>query len=52
MTGKGESIWDVFSHTPGMVDNNDNGDIADDSYHKFPEDINLLRALKVRNQAF
>ena len=44
--GKGESIWDVFSHA-GKVDNNQTGDVADDSYHKFGEDVNLLRAMKV-----
>jgi beta-glucosidase/6-phospho-beta-glucosidase/beta-galactosidase len=31
--GRGESIWDVFSHRPGTIKNGDNGDIADDSYH-------------------
>lgn len=32
--GKGESIWDTFSHEGGNVYNNDTGDIACDSYHK------------------
>ena len=45
--GRGDSIWDVFSYTPGRVSNGDTGDVADDSYHKYPEDVNLLRALKV-----
>ncbi|XP_052799780.1 lactase/phlorizin hydrolase-like isoform X2 [Mya arenaria] len=50
--GRGDSIWDVFSHTTGKVLNGDTGDVADDSYHKFPEDINLLRALKVSHYRF
>ncbi|MEE3188846.1 MAG: family 1 glycosylhydrolase, partial [Candidatus Neomarinimicrobiota bacterium] len=31
--GKGPSVWDIFSHTPGKIKNNDNGDIACDHYH-------------------
>src|SRR3954469_17591151 len=37
--GRSISIWDTFSHTPGKVDNGDNGDVADDHYHRYPEDI-------------
>jgi len=33
--GKGLSIWDAFSHTPGKVMNNDTGDVAFDYYHRF-----------------
>ncbi|KAJ7409303.1 Lactase-phlorizin hydrolase [Pitangus sulphuratus] len=50
--GKGPSIWDTFTHIPGNVKNNDNGDIACDSYHKVEEDIYLLRALGVKNYRF
>ena len=32
--GKGPSVWDIFSHIPGKIVNNDNGDIACDHYHK------------------
>ena len=32
--GRGPSIWDTFSHTPGKTANGDNGDVADDSYHR------------------
>jgi len=46
-TGKGESNWDVNAHTPGFILNNDTGDVAADSYHNYPEDVNLLRSLKV-----
>lgn len=40
--GKGESIWDRFSHTPGRIDNGDTGDIACDHYHRWREDIELM----------
>ena len=40
--GRGKSIWDVFSHTPGRVKNGDTGDVACDHYHRWREDINLL----------
>ncbi len=43
--GKGESIWDRFSHTPGKVRNGDTGDIACDHYHRYPRDIELMREL-------
>ena len=45
--GRGLSIWDTFSHTSGNIRNNDTGDVACDSYHRYGEDINLLRSLKV-----
>ncbi|XP_020865148.2 lactase/phlorizin hydrolase [Phascolarctos cinereus] len=51
--GKGPSIWDNFTHTPGNnVNNNDNGDVACDSYNKWEEDLNMLRALKVKAYRF
>ena len=45
--GKGPSIWDTFSHTPGKVFHGDTGDVATDSYHRYPEDIALLQRLGV-----
>ncbi|GAF64208.1 beta-glucosidase [Bacillus sp. TS-2] len=45
--GRGESIWDRFSHTPGKVMNGDNGDIACDSYHLYREDIALMKDLGI-----
>jgi beta-glucosidase len=50
--GKGESIWDRFSHTPGRVVNDDNGDVACDSYHRYPDDIALLQRLNLRSYRF
>jgi beta-glucosidase len=45
--GRGASIWDVFSHTPGKTHNGDTGDVADDSYHLYKEDARLLKNLGV-----
>src|SRR5262252_55568 len=45
--GKGPSIWDTFSHTPGKVFHGENGDVACDSYHRYPEDIAMLQRLGV-----
>lgn len=40
---RGPSIWDTFSHTPGKTANGDNGDVADDNYHRYLEDIALMK---------
>jgi beta-glucosidase len=45
--GKGPSIWDTFSHTPGRVANGDTGDVACDHYHRSAEDVDLLAGLGV-----
>lgn len=50
--GKGESIWDRFSHTPGNVDNGDTGDIACDHYHRWPEDVALMKAMGLKAYRF
>ncbi len=50
--GRGPSIWDTFSHTPGRVHDGDNGDVAVDHYHRYPEDVALLAALGVRAYRF
>lgn len=46
--GRGQTNWDIFSHTPGKVANGDTGDIACDSYHRYKEDTQLLKNLGVR----
>lgn len=50
--GRGVSIWDTFSHTPGKVAEGDTGDIACDSYHRYHEDIALLRELNAKAYRF
>ena len=43
--GRGPSIWDVFSHTPGRVLNGDTGDVACDHYARYADDVALMREL-------
>ncbi len=50
--GRGPSVWDTFSHTPGRVRGGDTGDIACDSYHRYPEDADLLRSLGLSSYRF
>ena len=50
--GKGESIWDRFTHTPGHVFEGHTGDVACDHYHRWPQDIELMKALGLRAYRF
>jgi beta-glucosidase len=50
--GRGESIWDRFAHTAGNIKNGDTGDIACDSYHRYPDDIALLKELNLGSYRF
>ena len=43
--GRKDSIWDVFARTPGKVANADNGDVTDDHYHRWKEDVALMKEL-------
>ena len=43
--GKGPSIWDTFTHAPGTTHHGDTGDVACDSYNRYPQDIGLLKRL-------
>ena len=43
--GKGVNIWDTFTHSPGKIWGNHTGDIACDSYHKYKEDVKILKSL-------
>ncbi len=43
--GRGESIWDRFSHTSGRVRNGDSGDVACDHYHRYRDDVALMAEL-------
>jgi len=50
--GKGESIWDRFAHTPGKIDNGDTGDVACDHYHRYRDDVALMRRLGLHAYRF
>jgi beta-glucosidase len=50
--GKGPSVWDTFSHTPGKVRGGDTGYIACDSYHRYREDVALMASLGLKNYRF
>lgn len=43
--GKGPSIWDIYAHTPGKIKNGDTGDVANDHYHRYKEDVALMRSI-------
>ena len=43
--GRGPSIWDTFSHTPGKTHNGDTGDVACDHYHRYRDDVRLMAEL-------
>jgi beta-glucosidase len=45
--GRGQSIWDTFSHTKGRVWNGDTGDVADDHYHRLDADLDLMKRLNL-----
>ena len=50
--GKGESVWDRFSHTPGKVEDGDTGDVACDHYHRWREDVDLMEGLGLNAYRF
>ncbi|PZS27716.1 MAG: beta-glucosidase [Pseudonocardiales bacterium] len=50
--GRGVSIWDTFSHTPGRVQNGDTGDVATDHYHRTAEDIKIMADLGLTGYRF
>ncbi|QHN05292.1 beta-glucosidase [Granulicella sp. WH15] len=50
--GRGPSIWDTFSHMPGKTHNGDTGDIADDFYHRYLDDIALMKELGLKGFRF
>jgi len=41
--GKGKSIWDTYTHKPGHIKNDDTGDVANDHYHRYKEDVGLMK---------
>src|SRR3712207_2280608 len=43
--GRGESIWDTFAHTPGTIADGSNADVAVDHYHRYRDDVRLMKEL-------
>ncbi|MBC8065157.1 MAG: beta-glucosidase [Chlorobia bacterium] len=50
--GRGRSVWDTFSHTPGQVQNGDTGDMACDHYHLYKDDVALMSELGLQAYRF
>ena len=50
--GKGESIWDRFTHSPYRIAGGDTGDVACDHYHRMPEDVALMGSLGLQSYRF
>lgn len=50
--GKGESIWDRFTHQKGNIANNDTGDLACDHYHRYKEDVKLMQEIGLDTYRF
>lgn len=50
--GRGASVWDTFSHTPGKTVDGATGDVADDHYHRYAADFDLLQSLGVQSYRF
>ena len=50
--GRGESIWDRFCNTPGKVKDGSSGNVACDHYHRWPEDIELMKKLNLQAYRF
>ncbi|MBD3254197.1 MAG: beta-glucosidase [Candidatus Lokiarchaeota archaeon] len=49
---KGESVWDAVTHKTKLVANNDNGDIACDHYHRYKEDVQLMKKIGLKAYRF
>jgi len=50
--GRGESCWDVFDRAPGVIEDGTTGAVAADGYHRWAEDVDLLRGLGVGGYRF
>ncbi|WP_125774549.1 GH1 family beta-glucosidase [Antribacter gilvus] len=50
--GREDSIWDVFAHVPGAVLNQEDGEVACDQYHRYPQDVALMQELGIKAYRF
>uniref|UniRef100_A0ACD5WAU3 Uncharacterized protein n=1 Tax=Avena sativa TaxID=4498 RepID=A0ACD5WAU3_AVESA len=44
-SGRGQSVWDELAHTPGKIKGNQNADVTTDQYHRYKEDVDLMKGL-------
>ncbi|CAF88870.1 unnamed protein product, partial [Tetraodon nigroviridis] len=50
--GKGLSIWDAFAHKKGKIHANDTGDFSCEGYHRFKDDVSLMKDMKLNHYRF
>ncbi|BBB97784.1 MULTISPECIES: GH1 family beta-glucosidase [Bradyrhizobium] len=50
--GRGPSIWDTFTHTSGKIEDGSTGDRANDHYHRYKEDVRLIKELGAKAYRF
>jgi beta-glucosidase len=50
--GKGKSIWDTYAHTPGKIKDGSTGDVANDHYHRYQEDVRLMKEIGTKAYRF
>ena len=50
--GKGENIWDRYSHIPGRTFEGHTGDVACDHYHRYEEDIRIMKEIGLKSYRF
>ncbi len=50
--GKSEGVWDHFSHEPGRIKRGDNGDVACDHYHRYREDVAIMKEIGLKSYRF
>jgi beta-glucosidase len=50
--GRGASIWDTYAHTPGKIKDGHNADVANDHYHRYKDDVRLMRDIGVKAYRF
>ena len=50
--GKGPNIWDVFTQEPGNIYDGSSGQVACDSYHNYPQDVQLVRSMGLGHYRF
>ena len=50
--GKGKSIWDTYAHTPGKIRDGTTGDVANDHYHRYKEDVALMKDMGAKAYRF